>query len=183
MTMMRSTRLSSRPALTAALALLLTLTALPALAQRGDDADRASKNGKTTGTLDGVAVTVEYGRPNVKERKIWGGLVPYDKVWRTGANEATTISFDKAVTIEGEPLPAGTYSLFTIPTEGDWTVIFNKTAQQWGAYDYDAGQDALRVSVTPREGEHVETMDFVLEGDEVVLRWAGLEVPFRVAAQ
>lgn len=180
---MRNIRLTFRQTLTAALALLLTLAALPALAQRGDDSDRVSKNGKTTGTIDGVAITLEYGRPNVKGRQIWGGLVPYNKVWRTGANEATTISFDKDVTVEGQPLSAGTYGLFTIPTEGDWTVIFNKTAQQWGAFDYDSEQDALRVTVTPREGEHVETMDFVIEGNEVVLRWAELQVPFQVAAQ
>jgi len=165
-----------------ALALLTVLAVLPAAAERGDDAERASKNGKTTGTIDGVAVTLEYGRPNVKERKIWGGLVPYDQVWRTGANEATTISFDHDVTIDGQPLAAGTYALFTIPTEGDWTVIFNKTAEQWGAFDYDQGEDALRITVKPQEHDMVETMDFAIDGDQVVLRWEKLAVPFTVKA-
>lgn len=165
------------------LAFAVALLAAPAVfAERGDDSNRASKNGKTTGTVDGVAVTLEYGRPNVKGRKIFGGLVPYGKVWRTGADEATTITFGGDVAVEGQPLAAGTYSLFTIPGEGAWTVIFNNTAEQWGAFNYDAAQDALRVEVEPRSGEAVESMDFVLDGDRVVLRWAGVEVPFSVAA-
>lgn len=158
------------------------LAALPALAERGDDSDRASKNGRTAGTIDGLSVTLEYGRPNVKGRTIWGGLVPYGKVWRTGANEATTITFGQDVTVEGQKLAAGTYGLFTIPGEGDWTVIFNTVADQWGAFDYDPGKDALRVTVEPRAQEMVETMDFVIEGDEVVLRWEKLAVPFAVGA-
>lgn len=163
------------------LCVLLLVVALPALAERGDDTDRKSKNGKTAGVVEGVEVTLEYGRPQVRERQIWGALVPYGKVWRTGANEATTISFDQDVEIEGESLPAGTYGLFTIPGEERWTVIFNKVADQWGAFNYDAGEDALRVEVEPRSHEHVEAMDFVIEGDEVVLRWEKLAVPFQVA--
>ncbi len=86
-------------------ALMLTLLALPVLAGRADDANRKSKNGKTEGTIDGVEVTVEFGRPNVNERKIWGGLVPYDKVWRTGADEATPVSFaaDHCLHLPGVP--------------------------------------------------------------------------------
>lgn len=166
----------------AALALVALVTTLPALAQRGDDSDRVSKNGAASGTVDGVDVSLAYGRPNVNGRDIWGGLVPYGEVWRTGANEATTITFSSDVTIEGEPLPAGTYSLFTIPGEEEWTVIFNETAQQWGAYDYDAQYDALRVTVTPREHEMTESMDFHVGDGEVVLVWDELAVPFTVAA-
>lgn len=164
-----------------ALALLL-VSALPLAAQRGDDADRRSKNGKATGTVDGVDVTLEYGRPEVRGRDLWGGLVPYGEVWRTGADEATTITFSDAVTIEGESLPAGTYALFTIPGEDTWTVIFNHEARQWGAFGYDSGKDALRVEVTPREHEHVEAMTFAVENGEVVLHWGELAVPFTVAA-
>jgi hypothetical protein len=164
------------------LAAAVLLLALPAAAQRGDDSDRVSKNGKAGGVVDGVTVTLEYGRPNVRERRIWGGLVPYDQVWRTGANEATTITFDGDVTVEGQPLAAGTYALFTIPGEEEWTVIFNKQAQQWGAFDYDAEQDALRVTVKPREHEMVETMDFTVGDGEVVLLWEKLAVPIHVAA-
>jgi hypothetical protein len=161
---------------------LAALAAAPVLAQRGDDAKRPSKNGRTTGTVAGVNVVLEYGRPLVNGRAVWGSLVPWGEVWRTGANEATTIAFDKDVLIEGQKLAAGTYALFTIPTEKSWTVIFNKTAQQWGAFKYDAAQDALRVTVTPAVGEMVEAMDFVVEGDQVVLRWEKLRVGFRVAA-
>ena len=167
----------------AVLGLLLALPlAAPLAAQRGDDAQRKSKNGRTTGQVAGVTVVVEYGRPSVNGRAIWGGLVPYGQVWRTGADEATTISFDKDVAIEGQPLAAGTYALFTIPAEGEWTVIFNKTAKQWGAFKYEQGQDALRVKVKPAAHEHVEALDFVVEGDAVVLRWEKVAVSIRLAA-
>src|SRR5688572_20929448 len=76
-------------------------------------------------------IIVNYGSPSVKGRTIWGKLVPYDRVWRTGANEATTFTTDKALTVEGKELPAGKYSLFTIPGEKEWTIIFNKNAKQW----------------------------------------------------
>lgn len=164
------------------LAALVTflVTALPALAQRGDDADRASRNGKTEGTIDGVTVTIEYGRPKVKGRTIWGGLVPYGKVWRTGADEATTITFSADVEVGGEKLAAGAYALFTEPGENEWTVIFNKVAKQWGAFRHDAGQDALRVTATPKTVEHVEEMEFTIVGSWVALQWEKLAVPFEV---
>lgn len=165
-----------------AFATLLVLAAVPALAVRGDDAKRLSKNGHAEGTAGGVGVVIEYGRPNVKGRVIWGDLVPWGKVWRTGADEATTIAFDRDVTIEGKPLARGTYGLFTVPGEKGWTVVFNKVADQWGAFDYDARQDALRVEVAPRPHEATETLTFTLEGDAVVLRWEKVEVAFRVGA-
>ncbi len=158
----------------------LLVTALPAVAQRGDDSARASKNGKVEGTIDGVTVTLEYGRPNVKGRTVWGDLVPYGKVWRTGADEATTITFSADVEIGGETLAAGTYSLYTEPGENEWTVIFNKVADEWGTR-YDAGQDALRVTATPKPiGEHVEEMEFVIVDSWVALQWERLAVPFEV---
>jgi hypothetical protein len=150
-------------------------------AQRGDDAERASKNGRTEGEIDGVGIVIEYGRPSVKGREIWGSLVPYGQVWRTGADEATTITLASDAMIQGGHLPAGTYALFTIPGEEEWTVIFNKTGKQWGAFRYDSGEDALRVTAEPTTGEHVETMEFVIEGDAIVLRWAELVLPLSVA--
>lgn len=172
-----------RAAPTVLIVTCLTVVAglVPALAQeRGDDADRKSKNGETTATIDGVDVKITYGRPKVRGRTIWGDLVPYDAVWRAGADEATTITFSGDVTIEGQPLPAGTYSLFTIPTQETWTVIFNKVANQWGAYDYDDSQDALRVQVQPTTGDHVEELTYSVEGNAVVLAWEELRVPFEV---
>lgn len=178
---MSSTKPSHRLLCLAVLLLALGLT-LPALADRGDDAKRKSKNGSTSGTIDGVEVSLDYGRPNVNGRTIWGELVPYDEVWRTGADEATTITFSGDVTVQGKPLAAGTYSLFTIPAEGEWTIIFNKTAKQWGAYDYDSAQDVLRVTATPKAGDATEALEFTLDGSDVVLHWDKLAVPFTVAA-
>jgi len=154
----------------------------PVWAQRGDDANRLSKNGETRGSIDGVDVNIDFGRPRVKDRKIWGGLVPYDKVWRTGADEATTISFSRDVLVEGQTLEAGVYSLFTIPGEQEWTVVFNRVPEQWGAFNYDESKDALRVTVESQPVEFVESLDFQIEGSDVILRWAELAVPFRISA-
>ncbi len=129
-------------------ALLLTLIASPALAQERSNEDaRPSPNATISQTIGTTMATVGYSRPSVRDREIFGGLVPFDVVWRAGANEATTITFSDDVMVEGEMLPAGTYGLFTIPTEDSWTIIFNKTADQWGSGGYDASQDALRVTV------------------------------------
>lgn len=103
-------------------------------------------------------ITLNYSRPNVKGRKIFGGLEPYGAVWRTGANSATTISFSEAVKIDGKELPAGEYGLFTIPGKEEWTVIFNKGAKQWGSYEYNAADDVLRIKVKAnRTKDKVET--------------------------
>jgi Protein of unknown function (DUF2911) len=133
-------------------------------------------------------VTITYSRPGVKGRKIWGGLVPYEKVWRTGANAATTIQFGEDVLVEGQPLPAGTYSLHTIPGAKEWTLIFNKEANQWGSYSYDTAKDAVRVKVTPMPGTPQEWMQFRFEdltinSARVVLAWENLQVPFTVKNQ
>src|SRR5688572_7179005 len=111
--------------LAGALALAICTTGPAAADHRGDDSQRKSKNGKAEGTIGGVKVAVEYGRPSVAGRKIWGDLVPYGQIWRAGADEATTIAFDKDVRIEDKTLAAGRYALFLIPSEGDWTVVFN----------------------------------------------------------
>ena len=161
---------------------LLVVSVMPAAAERGDDSKRKSKNGKVEGTINGVNVTLEYGRPKVNGRTVWGDLVPYDKLWRTGADEATTIAVDKDVNIEGKKLAAGTYSLFTVPGKAEWTIVFNKVAKQWGAYRYDKGQDALRVNVKPAAAEHVEELTFEIKGNNVVLRWEKLSIPFSVSA-
>ncbi|MGF7041157.1 DUF2911 domain-containing protein [Mucilaginibacter lappiensis] len=103
-------------------------------------------------------ITVTYSRPNVKDRKIFGGIIPYGEVWRTGANAATTITFTERVVIEGNPVPAGTYSLFSIPEKSEWTIILNKTVKQWGAYSYKQSNDFLRFKIKPiRVSEKRET--------------------------
>ncbi|KIO76387.1 hypothetical protein TH53_15695 [Pedobacter lusitanus] len=94
-------------------------------------------------------ITVKYSRPNTKGRKVFGDLEPYGSVWRTGANSATTISFTENVTLEGQPVTAGDYALFTIPGKTEWTVILNKDTKQWGAYEYKESDDVLRFKVKP----------------------------------
>ncbi len=103
-------------------------------------------------------ITVSYSRPNAKGRKIFGGLEPYGKVWRTGANSATVITFTEEVTLEGNKVPAGEYALFTIPDTKEWTIILNKTTKQWGAYEYKQADDFLRFKVRPgKTAQPVET--------------------------
>ncbi|HYG04762.1 MAG TPA: DUF2911 domain-containing protein [Chryseosolibacter sp.] len=134
-------------------------------------------------TVGGAKTTIVYCRPSARGRKMIGGNEPYGKVWRTGANEATTIEFDKAVRIEGKELPAGKYALFTIPNENEWTIIFNKTNNQWGAYNYDESQDALRVNVKPsKTKEFVETLTIKPEKDKISLMWENTQVDFKVKA-
>ena len=149
---------------------------------------RPSQKAQVMQTVGLTDVTITYSRPGVKGRVIWGGLVPYDKVWRTGANEATDITFSTDVKVNGQPLPAGTYSLHTIPTKGDWTVIFNKKADQWGSYSYDETEDALRVQVKAQPHEFTEWMEFSLpdiavDKATVALDWEKLRVPFEIQVE
>ena len=161
---------------------LLLITTVSMTGQRGDDANRKSKNGKVEGIIDGVNVLLEYGSPKVNGREIWGGLVPFDKIWRTGADEATQITINKDANVEGKKLGAGSYSLFTIPGKKEWTIVFNTVAKQWGAFRYDETKDALRITVIPAPSEHVEEMTFHIKGNKVVLRWEKLSVPFHIEA-
>ena len=146
---------------------------------------RVSPKATVSQTVGVTDITVTYSRPGVKGRVIWGQLVPYGKVWRTGANEATTIAFSDDVTVDGHPLPAGRYSLGTIPTPDQWTVIFNKEADMWGMYTYKPEEDALRITVKPRPAPFTEWMTFGFpeltpDSAVVALRWDKLEVPFTV---
>ncbi|MEM7572547.1 MAG: DUF2911 domain-containing protein [Bacteroidota bacterium] len=139
-----------------------------------------------SGMIGQLGVAVNYGSPAVNGRTIYGDLVPYDKVWRTGANEATQISFKTDVLLgeEGVAVPAGTYALFTMPaSKDDWTIIINEGADLWGAYDYQEAQDVARVAgvATPNDPP-AERMDFSLGEDEVRLHWDDLVVSFKVAA-
>lgn len=132
-------------------------------------------------------ITVKYHRPLVNGRKIWGGLVPYGKVWRAGADENTTIEFSDAVSVEGKPLPKGVYGLHMIPNQDLWTVIFSKTNTGWGSYSYDQKEDALRVDVKPKPlAEQKEALEFEFEdlkptSTAVTLEWEKLGVPFTVS--
>ena len=146
---------------------------------------RPSPQAKLTQTVGTTDITISYSRPGVKGRAIWGSLVPYDKVWRTGANEATTITFSEDVTIGGKKLAKGTYSLHTTPGQGAWKVHFNSVADQWGSYSYDAAKDVVVVDATPEAAPHAEWMTFEVpemttDTAKIVLRWEKIAVPFTV---
>ncbi len=154
-----------------ALSLLISINGI---AQKKVSSPRDSVSGK----IGKSTITVNYGSPSVKGRKIWGDLVPYNKVWRTGANEATTFKTSQEIHVEGKALPAGTYSFFAIPTEGSWTLIFNKTANQWGAFKYDDKQDALRVEVKTKKSATLnERLVYKINADGISLLWENMEVP------
>ncbi|RSK49920.1 DUF2911 domain-containing protein [Hymenobacter rigui] len=130
----------------------------------------------------GTRLSISYSRPSAKERKVFGGLVPYRQVWRTGANEATTFEVNQPVTVQGQPLPAGKYALFTIPAEKEWAIIFNKTAKQWGAYEYQEADDILRVKAKPTTVA-TPLERFTITADnagQVTLTWEKTQVSFVV---
>lgn len=171
-------------------ALLLLLT-LPAFGQQRDTLlPRVSANATVSQTVGVTPVTVTYGRPAVRERTLFGpegeALEAHGNVWRAGANEATTITFGHDVQVEGQPVPAGTYSLFFVPDADAWTVVVNRVAAQWGAFSYDAAQDVARASVEPvRDASHVELLTYtfpdVAEGAATLeMAWGTYRVPVRI---
>lgn len=171
---------------------------------------RPSQKASVTQTIGVTDINITYSRPGVKGRKIWGDppaavpangtatlddsstrakdapIVPYGHVWRTGANEATTFSVSDDVLIQGQKLPAGSYSLHTIPGKDEWTIIFNSVADQWGSFNYDEKKDALRVKAKPQMvADNQEWLAFEIPSvtptaAQVVLRWERLRVPFTV---
>jgi hypothetical protein len=146
---------------------------------------RPSQHAVLTQRVGITDITVNYSRPVVNGRKIWGNLVPYGQVWRAGANENTTVKFPDAVTIEGQALPAGTYGLHMIPTENDWTVIFSKAYTSWGSFTYKQEEDALRVTVKPQATDMHEALTYDFDDvkpDSTVLtmRWEKIAVPVHI---
>jgi hypothetical protein len=149
------------------------------------DLPRPSQHAEVTQRIGITDVTINYHRPLVNKRKVWGGVVPYGQVWRAGANENTTIKFTDPVTIEGKPLPKGTYGLHMIPGENEWTVIFSRNSTSWGSFTYDQAEDALRVTVKPQATDFHEALaydfdDVNPDSTVVTLRWEKVAVPFKV---
>lgn len=149
------------------------------------DLPRLSPEASVSQTLGITKIQVDYFRPGVKGRVIWGDLVPYDKMWRTGANRATLISFDTDVMVQGNKLEKGKYSLFTIPTSSEWTIIFNKNVDLWGTSGYKKEEDALRIKVKPKAAEFTERMMFYFtdlkdNSASLVLQWEKLQVPISI---
>lgn len=159
---------------------------------------RPSQKSMLSQTVGDTEINIMYNRPNVKGRPIWGCqtndvlpkggvtypcLVPNGQVWRTGANEATIFEISNDVMINGQKLPKGKYSLHTIPGASEWTIIFNKTSNQWGSYSYDEKEDALRVTTKPMTGEMKESMTIAIEDvsenkADIVIAWEKVRVPF-----
>lgn len=160
----------------------IVLVAIGVHAQE-DKSKRPSPPAKVTETTNnGVAITIDYSQPSVKNREIGKEIAPYGQVWRTGANEATTFEVSKDVKVEGKALPAGKYGLFTIPNKEEWVIIFNKTPNQWGAYKYKEADDVLRVKVKPGKApQFTERMTFTVDkSGKVSLLWGNVDVDFKV---
>jgi len=162
---------------------LLVGTALHA---QQDKSQRPSPPDSASGKIGAANVSVNYSSPGVKGRKIFGGLEPYGKAWRAGANEATIFTTDKAVKVEGKDLPAGSYSVFMVPGETEWQVIFNKQTGQWGIKrsgeaNFDPANNAVVVNVKPRKSKDLtERLKYDVNGKGVVLRWENTEVPISI---
>jgi hypothetical protein len=165
--------------------LLLSAIVLVTLGVKAQDdkSKRPSPPAKATETIaSGAVITIDYSQPAVKGREIGKEIAPYGKVWRTGANEATTFEVSKDVKVEGQALAAGKYGLFTIPNKEEWVIIFSKTPNQWGAYKYAEADDVLRVKVKPvKAPQFTERMTFsVNKNGKVSLLWGNEEVDFTV---
>ena len=166
--------------------LVFTLAVSAGAARADLDLPRPSPFAKVSQVVGLTEIIVDYSSPGVKGRKIWGGLVPYDQMWRAGANTATKVTFSKDVTFAGKPVPAGTYAFFVIPGRSEWTVILNKKADQAGTgRDYKADQDLLRVQVKPkaapfRERLAYEITDFSDDRATLSLEWEKLALPIPI---
>lgn len=161
----------------ASLLLILTAFTFSANAQEKPLSPKETVKGK----IGNTNIEIVYSRPSSRGRSMIGGNEKYGQVWRTGANEATTIEFDNAVKVEGKDVPAGKYALFTIPNENQWTIILNKDHKQWGAYNYKQSDDVLRVDVKSGKPQaFVETFTITIEKDEVVLAWENSRTSFKI---
>lgn len=159
------------------LLMLVAFAATTAMAQK----PMASPPDKAEGKIDGISVTVNYHQPSAKGRKIMGGLVPYGEVWRTGANETTSIELSADAKIEGKAITKGKYALFTIPGEKEWTIIINKSIE-WGSMSYNEKDDVLRVKVKPSKTDSfVETFNIAVVGNKVVMKWENTQVAFSIS--
>lgn len=166
--------------------LILSLSALITITAcgQGDKSKRPSPPATVKVTLtSGATITIDYSQPSVKGRTIGKDLEPMEeKVWRTGANEATVFEVDKNVKVEGQSLAAGKYGLFTIKNGDEWTIIFNKTWNQWGAFSYKEADDALRVKVkSGKANPFAEKLTFSIDNNgKVSLVWGDIKVDFNV---
>lgn len=142
---------------------------------------RASPLVNKTDSFENIEVKINYGETSMKGREIFGNLVPYGKVWRTGANEASVIEFNKDVKLNGKLVKAGKYSLYTIPGEEKWTIILNSIWDQWGAYNYDESKDVIRFEVEAEEVEKHEKLNITLSKEGMIqIIWEETMVEFQL---
>lgn len=166
--------------------ILVAVISVLAFSQNKENKVRLSPKAEVMQVVGFTEVRINYSRPAVKNREIWGKLVPYNAVWRAGANEATKFTFSSDVIIEGKLLKAGSYSFFAIPTKTEWTLIFNKISDQWGAFQYNEAEDALRIKVKPKKSNHFHewlTYEITKTGDYsamISLAWEKLKVEFNI---
>jgi hypothetical protein len=177
---MNTTKIHTRFALLLAACLITSLVFAQA-----DKSKRASPPATATGKVKGATITINYSSPSVKNRKIFPDMHPYGQVWRAGANEATVFETDKNIKVEGKTLPAGKYTLYAIPGEKEWTIIFNKQTGQWGVKrggvtSRDEAQDALTVQVKPKKTDLIERLAYDVTDNGFVLRWENVEVPVSI---
>jgi hypothetical protein len=166
------------------LPLAILLLVAGAVMAQSDKSKRPSPPAQAKSQIGDVSIIIDYSTPAVRGREVWGALVPYGKVWRTGANEATIFEISGDLEVQGKTLPAGKYGLFTIPNEDEWVVIFNSDWEQWGHFNYDSTKDILRVAATPEKSDtFMERMTFTIDDGHVHLQWGDLTLPIAVAAK
>lgn len=164
--------------------ILMLLISFPVAAQNLTTPE-ASQKAMVMQRIGITDITITYHSPFVKGRKVWGNIVPYNEVWRAGANENTIISFSTDVMVEGKTITAGTYGLHMLPTEKEWTIIFSKNSNSWGSFFYDKNEDALRVNVQPVADAFQEWLSYQFTEIQnnstiAILRWERLKVPFKI---
>src|SRR5437879_5687989 len=168
-----------------ALCLSILAVAAPVFAQNDLNLPDVSQAAEVKQRIALTDITVNYHRPLVNGRKVFGGLEPYGKVWRAGANENTTIEFSDPVSVEGQPLARGLYGVHMIPGEQQWSVILSNNASSWGSFSYDQKEDALRITVNPHPDTMHEALTFDFDDPKanevtVVMRWDKTAIPFKV---
>jgi hypothetical protein len=146
---------------------------------------QASPAATATGKVGEATITITYSSPSVKGREIWGGLVPYDKVWRAGANKATIFETDKDITLEGKKLPAGQYSFYALPGEKEWEIYLNSETGQWGVQrsgesTRNPEKDVLAVTVKSVKSDMNESLVYEITENGVSLKWELLEIPLKI---
>lgn len=184
-----------RKLVTGALVCLLTLSGVEASAQKEEacpnpnlvkDSTKKSIKSFAEEKIGGATFTINYHSPGVRKRIIWGGLVPFDEVWVTGAHDATTLTFDKEVLLGGVKVPAGKYALFTIPGEKEWTVVINRHWKQHLASEYEEKDDVVRIRVKPQANAHTERLQYFIEPQkgkqgQIAVAWEKVSIAFPVS--